>query len=114
MDAGDGLLLRFECRVVEERIAEKVEVKGETETAGALGAGLCDWAGRRDGDPLVEDEERLLVASGVRPRRALLLGWDAAEPQAECWGRAGREAEDFSAPEAIDEWAEWEGEGKVI
>lgn len=80
VDAGEWL--RGGKRADDERMAEKLEVKGEV--AEALGAGLWGWGGRREGEAVFETDERLFVAvvSGVRPRRE--LGWDAAGPQAGC------------------------------
>jgi hypothetical protein len=43
-----------------------------------------------------------------------MVGWDTEEPQADCWDLADLEADGLSVPEAIEDWAEWEGGGKVI
>ena len=76
VDAGE--LLRGGKRE-DEMIAEKLEFNGEV-AAEALGAGLWDWGGRREGDAVWVGDGRLVAS--VRLRRA--LGWDAAEPQADC------------------------------
>jgi hypothetical protein len=56
-----------------------------------------------------EVEEERLVARGVNPRRT--LDCDVDRPQAPI---SGLVEEDLSVPEAIDDWAEWCGGGKVI
>lgn len=77
------------------------------------GPGLLDWGGPREEADDIDVEARLLVASGVSPRRT--LDWDADEPQADCCDLPGLvEEEDLSVPEAIDDWEEGGGGGKVI
>lgn len=50
--------------------AEKEEVKGEE--VEAPGPGLLDWGGPREVvEGMDDEEERLVVASGVNPRRRL-------------------------------------------
>lgn len=86
---------------------ENVEVKGDV--VDVFGAGLLEVGFLRDDEPSVR-EGRLLVASGVRPRRT--LGCCDGGPQADCCVRVGLEVDVLSEPEAVEDWAE--GEGEVI
>lgn len=80
VEAGDGGLRPPERRLEEVRTAEKVEVRGDE--VEMPGPGLLDWGGLREGAAAVDEDERLLVASGVNPRRR--PDWGPGEPQTDC------------------------------
>lgn len=69
VEAGEGALRLPGSRLEEDRTAEKLVVRGDV--VEMPGPGLLDCGGRREVAAAVEEEERLLVASGVNPRRTL-------------------------------------------
>ena len=101
VEAGEGAF-RPGWPLAELRTAEKEEVRGEEEAP--PGPGLLDWGTPREDAEGSDDEARLLVASGVSPRRA--KDWDTDGPQADCCDLPGLVEEDLSVPEAIDDWEE--------
>lgn len=80
VDAGDGGLRPPARRLEEVRTAEKVDVKGDE--AELPGPGLLDCGGLREDGAAVEEDEKLLVASAVNPRRR--PDWEPGTPQTDC------------------------------
>ena len=107
VEAGEGTFRPTGWPLAELRTAEKEEVRGDA--VEPPGPGLLDCGGPREAEA---SDERLLVASGVNPRRT--LDWDKDGPQGDCCDLAGLVEEDLSVPEAIDDWEEGGGGGKVI